>query len=179
MFDKLNEEIENIRNAPYRPLPKEMTSIDTMHEHLRETATKAYKDGIEEIPPHWTIATKNGQVLDIITPFVGEDSKQTVATVMRGLMGSIDAIRYGFMSESWMVSVKDKSQIDGRPPSERDDRIEVLVVVCSDGEQSKMRAYELIRDWDSGSVTELKLLESMSSDEEGSRVEGRFANLLE
>jgi hypothetical protein len=63
---------------------------------------------------------------------------------------------------------------DRRPPSEREDRIEVVLITVADKSGSWVRTLEMVRDWETGKVIELKQQKEFKDEAH----EGRFANLL-
>lgn len=179
MNNDISRTIEAILAADPRPVPEEFADRDLMMGKAYEQAVKALvgaKDG--EVLPTWAILTENGQVVIVATPFTdGEESKEMVADLMRKFMRQIKAIRYTFLSEAWAAAVtaEEWEAGDRRPPSERDTRIEIVLVACSDRDGASLKTYEIQRD-ETGVVTALK---PIRPEEPMNNLEGRFANLLE
>lgn len=171
--------IDAINSAEAKPIPEDFQDTLAMigAEYSR---AKEYLVGNKDasLIPTWTAITKNGQFLIVATPFEGgERHKDMVAQAMERIFNEINAERYTFISEAWMARVdKDEYDKDRRPPSQRDDRMEVLIIMGGDKDGSQMRTYEIIRD-DEGIISDLKL-DPASIEMSGPQVEGRFANLL-
>lgn len=121
-----------------------------------------------EIVPMWLVIYPQGALL-CPTPFHGEQSKDAVAGAIRNLMRGVGATQYSLVTEAWMAEGK-----ADLPPAKRSDRVEVVMILVADHDGSTMRSYEIIRDWDSGVVTELK---SKGESEDGMAM-GRFSDLL-
>lgn len=174
--NEIEELVENVLSAPPQPLPEIFADSDLMMGGAYEMA-KEYLVGHSDrqLTPTWAIATENGQTLIVATPFVGENAKELVASSMRKLMKLIKAVRYTFTTEAWVAKVsEDEWRKDKRPPSERDDRVEVVLIAGADLSGSFAKSYEIHRNGETGAVEGLKSLsESPMRD-----FEGRFGNLL-
>lgn len=172
MTSPLDAIIRDIMGAEPRPIPPELGDVQGMIDAARQHAERVLVgDKGAELMPVWCVLTKTGQSAIIATPFFGEESKGQIAEAMRDFMRRVGAVRYTMASEAWLASGKSP---DGRPPKDRDDRIEVVMICgCGKGE-SQMRTFEIIRDWQTGVVTELKPMEG-----DLDVVSGRFSGLLE
>lgn len=84
---------------------------------------------------------------------------------------------YVFMTEAWYADVR--GQADPRldtPPSQRPDRIEVLLISASDAEGDTLAAYRMVRNA-RGRFQRFDLMENTDLDPDMS-VQGRFLGLL-
>lgn len=173
MTGQMDDLIDKIRNATPQAIPEELSTVDGMmdiaYHHARRVLVGEPKE--TTMMPAWCILTESGQTAIIATPFFDDPTKDAVAAAMRVLMAEVGAIRYTMVSEAWLATGKTP---DRRAPSERDDRVEVIMIWgCGKGNDAQMRTYEMIRDWETGSVTELRLMEGDSE-----IVGGRFIGLL-
>lgn len=170
------EMIDAVNAAEAREVPADLADVDLMIGHDYEMA-KDYLVGHKDrqLLPTWSILAGNGQLALVATPFDGESQKEMVAQAMQKMMGEMNAIRYTFASECWMAKVdKDEWEKDKRLPSERDNRIEALVIIGCDRERVSSAMYEIVRD-DEGCVVELK---RQLGGEGEPQLEGRFVGLL-
>lgn len=180
MSDSLQDLIARVKGAETQPIPEEMSDVDRMiglaYQHAKRVLVG--QPGAE-LMPVWCLLTETGQSVIVATPFIGEHAKEMVAVAMRGLMREVGAIRYTFASECWMATMTPEERArDGRPPSERDDRVECVMILGADRRGSSMDCYEMKRDWRSGQVVDLAPMDKGEGKRENGLVDGRFANLL-
>jgi hypothetical protein len=84
---------------------------------------------------------------------------------------------YVFVSEAWLADVRGEADPDlGTPPSERSDRIEVLLISASDLEGDTVATYRIVRNA-RGRFQRFDLLENTDLDPAMSS-KGRFLGLL-
>lgn len=178
MSNPIQDMIEEVNQQAAEPtVPESLSSNEVAQEHALTFLKKLYlEDGLEELIPQWIIVAGNNHIVELLTPFEGSESKDLTALGLRRVMAEVHAKRYLFMSEAWVVSRNSLSDINGRPPSQCEDRIEVVVVVAGDHDETTSKTYELIRDWESGKVIELK---DTGHDHAGGTLGGRFAGMLE
>lgn len=162
------------------PIPEAFSSIDKMMDNARDFAVDVLvgEPKEKELIPVWAMVTKSGQTLMFATPFYGgEETKEAVAQAMRLFMERVGVVRYTFMSEAWAAQTsKSEWTQDQRPPSQRDDRTEIVLICGGEKDKTVIDSYEMVRDWQTGSVVELKQ-QDMGRREEHNFT-GRFANLL-
>jgi hypothetical protein len=148
---------------------------------VAETHARAVLVGSEQqLPPIFDLEGADGQRYIVATPFSGEDAddvignKDMVARMVRELIREKGVVRYSFLSEAWMI-VRPSSWQDGMgaPPSEADDRVEVVVALATDGVDYRARRWRIKRDG-----AQCIDLVFDSQDEEVSSGGGRFDNLL-
>jgi hypothetical protein len=146
--------IDDLNGAPEQAVPEQFASVEAMLNATTERAQDMIigRGTDEVLTPTWTMVTVKGQMVVFATPFDGGDGyKDIIAEAM----------------EEW-----DKG--DRRPPSEREDRIEVVLITVADKSGSWVRTLEMVRDWETGKVIELKQQKEFKDEAH----EGRFANLL-
>lgn len=186
--NELIEQLLAIRNEPPQPLAPQFLNNEAFMAHTIDFVKDFYltePSKEKELAPMFTVVANNGQVVPFVTPFVGEPEdmdlvKNTVAQGLRTMMQVIGAVRYSFMSEAWMAkfsSFEDsRKRRKGRPISQLEDKVEVVVIIVSDAENTTSATFELVRDWTSGEVTELKPILEPTKEANSS---GRFSNLLQ
>lgn len=171
LVDKLNAE-------EARPLPDFCASREAMVEKEYERVSK-YMIGNAgaELLPTWVMATSKGQVVVMATPFDGAGSKDVIAEAVRKFMRDANVVRYAFTTEAWAANPTKESWDAGdkRPPSEREDRVEIVMIVAADREGFTLNTYKIERH-DAGQVTALSLWKD-GKDMTG--FTGRFANMLD
>lgn len=176
-MDRIKKIIEELNAAPKRPIPDKFADTDVMIGMSYEMA-RDYLVGSNdnELAPTWSMVTENGQTVLVTTPFGDGDSKNAVANGMRKFMREAKVMRYTFTTEAWIASTtKEEWETDKRPPSKRDDRMEIVMVVGCDRSGASVKIYEIVREWETGKVTNLKPLDPERTMD---GFEGRFANLL-
>lgn len=171
----MREMIDVLNAAEPREIPEALSDVDLMIGHSYEMA-KSFLVGTkdEQIVPCFEVVAANGQAAFVLTPFVGEQEKEMVAKAMRQMMREVSAVRYVFMAESWMAVLdKGEWEHDQRLPSQRDTRIEALVIIGCDTDRTSTAIYEIVRG-DDGTITDLKRKDMGETMPE---MEGRFVGL--
>jgi len=93
--------------------------------------------------PTWIIQAKDKTTL-VGTPWDGDEDKTIMTLAIRAMLKKEQAHSYSFMSEAWMAH-ESLSHPIGLSPSQREDRIEVLIVTAFDRQGGKVRFYEIKR----------------------------------
>lgn len=116
-----------------------------------------------------------GKIEVVPVSFDGEEEKQMLCHRLRLMFSLLDVQRYVFFSESWAASYKDMNEVhNGLMPSERPDRVEVIMTVAADKTGTKIGStLELVRNPESELVTSLRPYEI-----DATSFTGRFAELL-
>ena len=135
----------------------------------------------EQMIPIFHLFDAEGQSYVAAAEFSGDTydeiirCKDAVAQSVRRLIVEHKIVQYSFMSEAWMV-VRSAEWEEGMspPPSEADDRIEVVIVTATDGKAYKSRRWRIKRD---GEKCVDLALDSTPAEE--ARPWGRFDSLLE
>lgn len=167
MSGQFDEVIAKIKSAEPKPIPPELADLDGLIDVARQYAERILTENVgAELGPAWCIVTKNGASVIISTPFLGPESKEVIAQTMRWLMGQIGAVRYSMVSEAW--ASQSQSDLEVR---KRDDRVEIVLVVAGDESRDLTATFEIVRDWETSAVTELKPLGQ-------GEAKGRFCGLL-
>jgi hypothetical protein len=171
--------IDDLNGAPEQAVPEQFASVEAMLNATTERAQDMIigRGTDEVLTPTWTMVTVKGQLVVFATPFDGGDGyKDIIAEAMKKFMTEAKVVRYSFISEAWAASpLKEEwDKGDRRPPSEREDRIEVVLITVADKSGSWVRTLEMVRDWETGKVIELKQQKEFKDEAH----EGRFANLL-
>lgn len=177
-MNQLDKVIESLNDGT-RPIPEEFSTLERMIDLAFEHAKTVLIDGDPEstLQPCWSLVNNRGNTAIIVTPFTdGERSKEMAALALRVTMKATGTIRYTFACEAWMANVRPGEQWDNRMPSQRDDRIEVVMINGADAERSLMKSWEIVRG-DTGAVVDLK--PHWTQEEGVTSSSGRFANLLE
>jgi hypothetical protein len=189
--NEIQEMIDEVMAEPFKEVPPEFaTNEKLLAEEVLHVRHLLLEAKVPEIMPTFTIVAGNGQIVPIVTPFVGdpenmEQIKNTIALGLRLAMRQMRAKRYSMMVEAWMASFdseKDSGeQRAGREIRELENKIEVVQIIVCDPTGTIGTALEIIRDWETGSITELKEIMQQQSlkDEEPAKFSGRFADLLD
>jgi hypothetical protein len=136
----------------------------------------------QPLPPTWFFVMPDGSVREGETPFAdmsadphGDMQKEAVAKGTGSWMRASGVTAYAYVSEAWAVESRDAD--DPRRPSERPDRIEIVVALAesADGEQ-RAAAWKMVRG-ETGRVVHLRAKEAPTS-LAGDKLKGKFFGLL-
>jgi len=134
----------------------------------------------EELIPVFLLQDAEGQDYLVATPFVGENAdelahvKDAVAYAVRRFIKTKKIVRYSFLSEGWLIVRPPGTEYDaGPPPSEAEDRVEVVLAIATDGVDYQARRWRIKR---AGKRCAALVLDSM--DDQKGPGGGRFDHLL-
>lgn len=179
MNNEIAELIKTLNAEEPRDLPDFCADRESMiaKEYERVSGYMIGADRDAELLPTWVMATAKGQVVVMATPFDGEWSKDLIGTVVRKFMREANVVRYAFTSEAWMAKPTKESWDAGdrRPPSEREDRVEIVMIIAADREDFTLNTYQIEREA-SGQITALS---PMEQDGKMEGFSGRFTNMLD
>jgi hypothetical protein len=149
-----------------------MLTVDELLDRAIEHACSVLVGKPEaSLMPTWLIQSKDKTSI-IGTPWDGEEDKKFMLFAMRMMLEKEQAQSYSFMSEAWSARENLNHPI-GLPPSQREDKNEVVLINACDRQGGKMRIYEIKRN-KKGVVTELALQKQGGEDQ----FSGRLLNLL-
>lgn len=98
----------------------------------------------------------DGAIKSVTTPFQNESDKLEALIVLRAMMRQLGVIQYSFLSEAWAAAENHTSaRAQDIRPSERSDRIEVVVATASDGVVTTIKLWGIVRN-EAGKVIDLK-----------------------
>lgn len=80
----------------------------------------------DEIAPMFVAVDRAGQSIVALTPWDGEEAKAAILDALRAKFREIGVVRYGVVSEAWMLSVAPGDPVIA--PSKSDRRVEVVIV---------------------------------------------------
>lgn len=148
--------------------------IELAHEHAKSVLIG--HEGAT-LPPTFVIEFKDRPAAVIVTPWKNDAEKNAFLTAIRLSMKLYrsSVTGYSVVSEAWVATQDHEPRPSERPPSERDDRREVVFVCASDGEKTLFKAWEIERG-DDAVVTELALRDELKGLD---RLGGRLVDLLE
>lgn len=190
-----------IGKGPKKDLPIEFESVNGMLDHMityvrgfwlgPDARDKDDKD--KSFMPMITAVCENGDILPIMVGSgMDEASKDDLVEMCQKNFQQWGVVRYVFASEAWIASysgdaAREAMDNPNRPmPSQMENRIEAMTIqaIDKDGSQASA-ALEMVRDWQTGLVTDLKehmIDRAVPSDmrKEGSmKLAGRFTSLLD
>ena len=163
------------------PLPTLAQMLDVAEDHAR---TVLVKNQLGSMIPVFDLRDAKGDARIVAGEFTGEtpaevvDTKDAIAKFVRTLIQEHDIVQYSFLSEAWMIVRKAPADyIAGVsvPPSEADDRVEVVICTAQSRTDFAMRRWRIKRD-KKGCVVDL-VLDSNAG--EKAKPSGRFDSLLE
>jgi|SRR5580692_4581606 hypothetical protein len=130
------------------------------------------------ILPTFVLEQANGEVAIFATPWESERDKEITVFALRAIMRKQKVKRYSFLSEAWMATAKPGQEKldrlpDGEQPSQRPDRVEVVVISASNDQGVvKSVMLRMVRG-EAGTVIRLDRDRA-----EAKTIRGRFADLL-
>ena len=192
---------DEIGKGPKKDLPIEFETVNGMLDHMVNYIRDYWlgpnardpKDKDKSFTPMITAVCANGDILPIVIgSSFDEDSKDDLVEMCQKNFQKWGVVRYVFASEAWIASYTgddaQKAMKDpNRPmPSQMENRIEAMTIqaIDKDGSQASA-ALEMVRDWQTGLVTDLKehmMDRAVPPDmrKPGAlKLAGRFASLLD
>lgn len=180
MKNEIAELIATLNAQEPCALPDFCADRDSMiaKEYERVSGYLIGADKDAELIPTWVMATERGQVVVMATPFDGEGAKDLICLAVRKFMQEANVVRYAFTSEAWVAKTTKESWDAGdhRPPSEREDRVEIVMFIAADREDFTLKVYQIERDA-AGQITALSPWQE--HEEKPTGWSGRFANMLD
>ncbi len=130
---------------------------------------------VGSVEPRFIAVDKNDDVRVIeLGPFMANEMmKDAVANAFRAYAKMFNIVRYAHVSEAWTATMNRGD--DMRPPSQREDRREIVAILVSDEKGELMSVREILRD-NEGKVSGLGPEEIKIDTYE--KIGGRFAGLL-
>jgi hypothetical protein len=184
-------DVTKIGKGPKKPLGKDYRSVKNLAAHmvqyLRDWWADPEQDGSSEFRPMVIAVCKNGDIVPIVVDAsFDEDNKDAFVEQCRTMFKVWGVERYVFTSEAWLAESRQEDTSRGVPkedmPSQREDRLEVTIVTAIERGKSVFTCLEMIRDWDTGKVNELREMKEIFgapvSQLEGLS-KGRFSTMLE
>jgi hypothetical protein len=157
---------------------KKVFSNQSLMEHMKDFASIAFKEG-GEVRPMWLLMDAKGKIQPVITSFGSPEEKDACADFIRVALRAHRAVRYGFMSEAWYLSVRkghpDYDHPEKVPPSEHQDRREVINLMVEDDQGGCMVGRYFILRPEIGKPT----LSKFEQDGDLGRAGGRFSGLFQ
>lgn len=151
-------------------------AMDELGKHYED-----YISALDETQPTWYLVDEEGKVEIVVTPFMGKDSAEAAKSkaLIRGVVSLMlvrdNILRYVFVSEAWTTTVKKEDLKTSLPPSQSEQRREVLVMVVVDGDGTKaQRVYEIMR-----SPENLRSLKLLVRESEATEIHGEMTKLFE
>jgi hypothetical protein len=129
-----------------------------------------------QLRPTFHVQFKGGRPPVIFaTPWRSEVEEAATVAVVRAAIKAFRPIvaSYVFMTEAWVAKYDHRPGPRDRLPSQREDRIEAVVIIACTPDEGVQRLFEILRD-DKARVTELKPEKNKMD-----RAEGRFLNLFD
>lgn len=156
-------------------------TLDKNHKLMQHMATFARFAFQEtgELQPMWLLQNADGMIQPVMTPFDTPDGKDKAARAIRTAIKAHGAIRYGFMSEAWMVTIKKEDpefpDAHNIQPSTHRDRREIIKLLVEDDQGGHVFGHFYILRPETGkpSLSPLKL------NNEYDNVGGRFSGLFQ
>ena len=157
-------DVMQIGKGPRKPLAKDYSSVENLAAHmvqyLREWWAEPEQTVESEFQPMLIAVCKNGDIVPIVVSSdFDADGKDAFADQCRTMFELWDVERYVFTSEAWMAPGRIGAS-EGLPrnemPSQREDRMEVVIVTAVERERSIFICLEMVRDWITGKITDLR-----------------------
>src|SRR5262245_44056460 len=152
-------------------------TLDEIFEHGARTAKDLFA-AQGEVHPMWIAQTRSGEIMPIIAPISGPESKDAIIGIVKGIFKKNDVVRYVSLVEAWCLDVKDgtfpASVRLGAPISQHPERREIIGIQAEDSKDGIVTGMFFILRPEHGKAM-LSPLKRMS---EGTMHAGRFVGLL-
>jgi hypothetical protein len=160
------------------PAPTLTEMLDLAEDHARRVIIQQQMEMI----PMFDLRNAEGLAFIVAGEFTGETReevvacKDAIAALVRKMIAEHKVVQYSFLSEAWMI-VRPPHWEEGMspPPSEADDRIEVVMATATDGKTYLSRRWRIKRE----GVKAVDLVLDSADDELKTRPAGRFDRLME
>lgn len=154
----------------------DITGGRKLMDHMIAFARSAFEE-TGQLMPMWHLVDAQGQSSIYMTPFNGDDEKTLTGTFIRAMVKKHNAIRIGFMSETWVASYPEgTSEKDAQKimPSEHPERKEALYLTCEEIDGTNYSAFiDISRDADGKGILGKTDETTMNA------TTGRFTNFFE
>lgn len=172
-------DVTQIGRGPKVEMDPIFGSVQTMCDYMtaqhKEYFAHADAEADDQYRPMLFAVCENGEIVPILTDFQSDEQKDFFCAQMAVAFKLWRVVRYAFAMEAWFTDnvTEENKHI---APSQRDDRKEMIFtsVIDKDG-STAFSSLEMIRDWTTGKVTELR---DTTDRFKGTDFGGRFANLL-
>jgi hypothetical protein len=146
-------------------------NLKELLDHTEDSIRAAYeKDPGAHPPPMFITIDSNGTKNLLVTPWNGEDEKTLVLRNLKKIFRETGVVAYLNVTEAWVT----KQFHSGKPPSECEDREEVVMISAVSKEGSMGRLLYIVREKD-GDVVDLV----RRGDNEVTGLTGRLVELLD
>jgi hypothetical protein len=176
-LQSLIDQVRKIAQEPALPEADDLKTNESTLNHLEDFAKTIIVELGQEVDPMFVLQLRNNHQIPIVME-LGDETKDQSAELIRILAQATGAVRYTFISEAWCKKMHKDQLSDFRKSNihirDSEDKIEVVVLMVSDGEGTITRSLEIVRDWETGKATELRSVMPDCTENEG-----RFAGLIE
>ncbi len=194
--------VDTIGKGPKRDLPVDFETVNGLIDHMTRYVRDYWlgedardkDDAKKQFLPMVTAVCANG---DIVPMMIGtnfdEDSKDDLVEMCQINFNKWGVVRYVFASEAWLASYEGdaaRAELDKKdrlPPSQVESRVEVMTIQAVDRDGTHaFAALEMVRDWSTGLVTDLKEFQieravppDMRKPGSQMQFKGRFSTLMD
>lgn len=118
----------------------------------------------EQLSPSWLLQNQDGERALVMTPWASDIEKSAILAAMRKTMRVQQTVSYSLVVEAWAASYPNGTDWQNYVrPSKREDRMEMVMVLATDGTEVVLRDFKIIRDWHTGKCKELEELPASNS----------------
>jgi len=127
----------------------------------------------QSLSPMFIAIKADGSAEQYLVDIENEQQKQMLCDQLSEHFKSTNVQYYAFFTEAWAAIYQDRQM--NVQPSKREDRTEIVLTIVADNEGNKLGStLEMVRDWNTNRVVELKEYEMNAT-----AFSGRFAELLD
>lgn len=156
---------------------KKITSNQDLLDHMIEFSRYAFQTEGKLIPM-WLLQNAKGMIQPILTPFGDAEEKRATIDLIRETLTELKAVRYGFMSEAWVVSLRpghpDHKNPEAVVPSEHGDRREIVKLLVEDDQGAFLSGHFYILRPEVGSAR----LSPFSANKDFTNMRGAMSSLF-
>lgn len=137
-----------------------MTDLSKLLDNGEQYVRKALIEDREKslLAFYHLIAPPGRQDEMIVATWENDIQKQITIAVVKDHAKKLGAVAAIFLGEAWMRKSADLDpppEFMNTPPSESPDRIETVMIIATDGRETRMRSLEMMRNKPNGRITAL------------------------
>lgn len=137
-------------------MPSLKELLDDSESAVREILLKK---GVKALTPAFRLVDAEGNSTIVLAPWASDEEKVRCVKEVAAIAARIGAKALSLLVEQWLATY-DRHQPLTRRPRDRDDRIEVVGIIATDGRDTRARFLDMVRG-DDGNLTGLPFREEI------------------
>lgn len=142
-------------------------------ERVMDVYRAFYEKTNDQMSPFCTLFDRDGEITTILQmPMGNDEQKDQGVLALTMAMVATKSFGYVFTSEAWLKVISKAEAKDGIKvmPRDSEDRREVVIVEAHTYDEDLISVFDIVRDWNTGNVTDLV----KNKDMDGGQMQSRF-----